>query len=217
MPKAKKVNRRVKKDNILILLLTIILVCLVVWLFTMAKDIFKEKEPVKETKIVDEVKDYGYYLTDNNTDYYKSLYEELKKVLDEEELNDEKYAQCIAKLFTADFYDLNSKLSKNDVGGTQFLVSEYTDNFVKSANSYGGMYYYVESNLYGERRQELPKVKSIDIVSTKVTSYKHDKINDDKAYIVTLNVVYEKDLGYPKTVTVTLAHNNNRIEVVEVK
>ena len=66
MPKAKKVNRRVKKDNILILLLTIILICLVVWLFTMAKDIFKEKEPVKETKIVDEVKDYGYYLTDNN-------------------------------------------------------------------------------------------------------------------------------------------------------
>lgn len=217
MPKAKKVNRKVKKDNILILILTILFIGLVVWLVTMAKDIFKTKTTVKETKIVDEVKDYGYYLTDNNSEYFKTLYEELKKVLNADELNDEKYAECIAKLFTADFYDLNSKLSKSDVGGTQFVVSEYKDTFVKSANSYGGIYYYVESDLYDERTQELPIVKSVDVVSTKVTSYKYEKINDTNAYIVTLNVTYEKDLGYPKTVTVTVAHNNNRIEVVEVK
>ena len=186
-------------------------------LVSMAKDIFKTKGTVKDTKVIDEIKDYGYYLTDNNTEYFKSLYEELEKVLNSDELNDEKYAECVAKLFVADFYDLDSKLSKSDVGGTQFIASKYVDTFVKSASSYGGIYYYIESDLYNERKQELPIVKNVDVVSTKVISYNYDKINDSNAYVVTLNINYKKDLGYPETVTVTLVHNKKRLEIVEIK
>ena len=214
---AKKRKVKLKKDNILIIILSIILVGLLVYLFMMAKDIFKkEEEKVPETKVVDKLDDYGYFLTDNNTEYYKKLFDELKDTLNAEELDDEAYATLVAKMFTADFYDLDSKLSKGQVGGTQFIIDKYEETFIKKATSSNGMYYYIESNLYDERKQELSKVKNVELVSLKSYPYKYQDINDEKGYQVNVKIEYEKDLGYPTTVALKLVHVDNKIYVAEV-
>ncbi len=214
----RKNNRKIKKDNIFILILVIVLVALIISLVFMAKGILKkEKGNVQETQIVDKMDDYGYYLTDHNTKYYNELYEELKQTLAENPVDEEKYAKLVAQLFTVDFYDLNSKLSKSDVGGTQFIAGDYKDVFIKTANDINGIYYYVKSDLYGERKQELPVVVNAEVVSLKNTSFKYDKINDDKAYTIDINLTYEKDLGYQKSVSLTIVHNDKKLEIVEVK
>lgn len=214
----RKNNRKIKKDNIFILILVIVLVALIISLVFMAKGILKkEKGNVQETQIVDKMDDYGYYLTDHNTKYYNELYEELKQTLAENPVDEEKYAKLVAQLFTVDFYDLNSKLSKSDVGGTQFIAGDYKDVFIKTANDINGIYYYVKSDLYGERKQELPVVVNVEVVSLKNTSFKYDKINDDKAYTIDINLTYEKDLGYQKSVSLTIVHNDKKLEIVEVK
>lgn len=214
----RKNNRKIKKDNIFILILVIVLVALIISLVFMAKGILKkEKGNVQETQIVDKMDDYGYYLTDHNTKYYNELYEELKQTLAENPVDEEKYAKLVAQLFTVDFYDLNSKLSKSDVGGTQFIAKDYKDVFIKTANDINGIYYYVKSDLYGERKQELPVVVNAEVVSLKNTSFKYDKINDDKAYTIDINLTYEKDLGYQKSVSLIIVHNDKKLEIVEVK
>lgn len=214
----KKGKSRVKKDNILIAILVVILIGLIVTLVILGKNILKKNNvSVNEVEILDKIDDYGYYLSDNNTEYYKTLFNELKNLLNSENIDDEKYASLVSQLFVADFYDLDSKYSKNDVGGSQFIYGDYKDTFIKKATSAEGIYYYVKSDLYGKRKQELPSIKSVDILSVKNSSFSYDKINDTNAYIITLNVNYVKDLKYPKTVTLTLVHNDKRIEIVEVK
>ncbi len=214
----KKVRNRIKKDNILIAILTIILVVLILTLVILGKNILKKNNgSVSEVEILDRIDSYGYYLSDNNTEYYKKLFNELKSLLNSDNIDEEKYASLVAQLFTADFYDLDSKYSKNDVGGSQFIYGDYKDTFIKKASSAEGIYYYVKSDLYGKRKQTLPVVKSVDIVSLKNTSYNYDKIKDTNAYEINVNVNYEKDLEYPKTVKLILVHNDKRIDIVEVK
>ena len=88
---------------------------------------------------------------------------------------------------------------------------------IKTASTTGGIYYYVKSDLYGDRNQELPSVKKVDILSITNDLFEYDNIKDDKAYIITLNIEYEKDLGYPKTTILTIVHNDKKLEIVEIK
>lgn len=214
----RKNNRKIKKDNIFILILVIVLIALIISLVFMAKDLLKkDKVVVQETQIVDKMDDYGYYLTDRNTKYYNELYEELKSVLASDTVDEEKYAKLVAQLFSVDFYDLNSKLSKSDVGGTQFIAQDYKDVFIKTANDIDGIYYYVKSDLYNDRKQDLPVVTKAEVVSLKNTQFKHEKVLDDKAYVIDLNLTYEKDLGYQKSISLTIVHNAKKLEIVEVK
>ncbi len=213
----KRTKKKLKKDNILIVILTLVLIGLLVWLASMTLDIFKKDEPdTKEKEIVDKVDTHGYYLTDHNTKYYKELYEQLKDVLKGDPIDDEEYATLVAKMFTADFYDLNSKLSKTDVGGIQFILPAFQDTFIKTATDSKGMYYYVQSNLYDERKQNLPAVSEVEVTSIKKLAYNYQQLNDDNAYQASVRITYEKELGYPKNVNLKLAHYDNKIYVIEV-
>lgn len=170
----------------------------------------------EEVEIVDTIDTYEYKLTENNTDYFESLYYELKDELALEVRNDDKYAELVTKLFIADFYDLNSKLNKNDIGGVQFIYDKYQSTFIKSANDINGIYYYVDNNIYGEREQELPIVKDVSVEETLKINYTYGDINDSNAYQIKVYITYEEDLGYSKNATVTLVHNNDKIEIVKV-
>lgn len=217
---AKKKKRvKVKKDNIFIVILIVILIGLGITLGILVKNTLKKpKQEVIETQVVDKLDEYGYYLTDHNTEYYKKKYNELKELLDSDKVDEEKYANLVAELFVIDFYDLNSKLSKKDVGGVQFVAKDYQENFVKTAsNDPEGMYYYVKSDLYGNRNQELPEIEKVEVLKTTKEAFKFEKLNDSNAYKVVLTVEYKKDLGYPKTVTLILVHTGKKLEIVEVK
>ena len=114
-------------------------------------------------------------------------------------------------MFVLDFYTFDNKVSKNDVGGTQFILKDYRSNFILKASD--TVYKYIELNLDGKRKQELPVVKDTEVIDIKTNNYTYEKIKDSKAYIIKIKITYEKDLGYPTEVTVKLVHQDKKLEI----
>ena len=143
------------------------------------------------------------------------LFNSLKDLLGNDDYDEEEYALLISKLFLTDFYDLNNKVMKSDVGGTQFVYSEYRSDFELGAID--SVYKYVQSNVYGDRKQELPIVKSIEKVDIYTDSFEYNYDIDYDAYYVTLNINYDVDLGYPSQVKLVLIHNDNKLEIAKME
>ena len=135
-------------------------------------------------------------------------------MLNVEPINEEEYAKIVARSFIADFYTLDNKVTNNDVGGAQYFYSAVRDNFILSAQD--SIYKYVESDLYGDREQELPIVTAVDVVSVSQTSYTYGETTDDSAYQVEVAITYQTDLGYDTSRTITLMHEENRLAIVEI-
>lgn len=208
-----KLKPRVKK--ILIITLIVILLGGLTVLGLSVFKLFNTTTKVKEVEVVDEISNYGYVLEDNATDLYKNLYNELKEVLNKEEVNEEEYAKLVAQMLVVDFYDLKSKMSKNDVGGVQFILDDFKDNFVLEAEE--TVYKYVEHNVYGNRKQKLPEVSNVSVKEIRDGSYNYNDFIDDKAYVVTVNLEYKEDLGYPTEVVVKMLHKDNILKVFYMK
>lgn len=208
MKKKRKLN--VKRIVIVIILLALIITgtVLAIQKFT------SKKENVKEVKEVAAIDAYGYSLKENATAYYKKLFKELEKTLNTDEVDEEKYADLVAQMFIADFFNLDNKISKNDVGGAQFVYSDYKTDFEKYAMD--SMYKSVESDVYGERNQELPEVTNVTVTKVKKESYKYGDNTDDNAYIYNFKIEYKKDLSYQTSGSLTLIHNGKKIEVASM-
>lgn len=209
---AKKKKRKIKLKKILIIL---ILLAIIIYIGIYMINKKKSNKPTKEVEVIDSIDDFGYQLNDNETKYYNELFNNLKDLLKEENYDEQEYATIIAKLFLADFYDLDSKVMKSDVGGTQFVYEGYREDFEKGAIS--SIYKYVESNVYGDRKQSLPIVKEITQENIETNSFKYNNTSDSNAYYLTMNINYTKDLGYPTKVEIVLIHNNNRLEVAKLE
>ena len=153
MKKKRKLN--IKRIAIVIILFALIIVGVVLAI----QKFTGKKETVNEVKEVAAIEAYGYSLKENATAYYKKLFKELEKTLNADEVDEEKYADLVAQMFIADFFNLDNKISKNDVGGAQFVYSDYKTDFEKYAMD--SMYKSVESDVYGERNQELPEVTNV--------------------------------------------------------
>lgn len=203
-----KLKKGVKR--FLVILLVIILIGLLLYGGYIGYKKYKQLSNNKEVEIVNQIKDYNYVLDKDDPKKYKDYFEQLDKVLKAKEVDEEAYAKLVAQMLVFDFYNLNDKMSKNDIGGVQFIIDKYRDNFTLEAGE--TVYKYIEHNVYGDRKQELPEV--IDVVSSDVRTsyYKYGDISDDKAYVVKVNVTYKKDLGYPKTVTVKMIHTKINAE-----
>lgn len=217
-----KKNKKIKYDNVLLIgfisIFFLLLVITGVLVVNVIKDLKGSKASVVE--IVDKMDEFDYQLTGNNTSYFKELYYDLKELLKEQDREDfdEEYAKLVSQLFVADFYDLNSKLDKTDVGGVQFVWEDSRENFKNFAtDSKTGVYYFVENNVYGKRTQELPSVTKVEIESIEQITYSEDGFEDDSAYKVVVSISYQKDLGYPKSCELILLHNQKKIEVIEMK
>lgn len=216
-----KKNKKLKYDNVLLVVfLSIFILLLIIIGFLTVKlinDYKGKKEPTVE--VIDKMDNFDYQLTGNNTSYFKKLYYELKDLLssDKKESFDEDYAKLIARLFVADFYDLNSKMDKTDVGGVQFIWQDKRESFKDFATDSKGIYYYVENNLSKTRKQELPSVKEVEIKDIKMISYEKGNYKDANAYQITISISYQKDLGYPTQCELILLHNKEKIEIVEMK
>lgn len=210
----KKGKRKMKKGVkrlIIILLIIIIFALCIIYLINN----FTIKKPVNtEAKVVDQIDDYGYVLEDNETKLYEKLFKKLTTVLSEEEIDYKEYASLISQLYIADFYNLDNKITKNDVGGVQFVHSDAQENFLVKAKD--TLYKNVKSNIYGDRKQELPIVTSIEEKSVEQTTYELNNEEVD-AYEVTLNWQYEKDLGYDDEKTIILIKDDNKLGIVETK
>ena len=113
------------KKKILLFILVIVFVYAIGGVVYL-KMIKKEPEVVK-VESLDTIKGYDYVLKSNDTKYYKGLFNELKKLLESKDVNDEEYAKLISKMFITDLYTLDNKLNKYEVGGAMFVHPDYVD------------------------------------------------------------------------------------------
>lgn len=176
--------------------------------YRVKNDFFKGSERKK----LDSIELYGYTLSKNDTEIYKTYFKELSKVLNEKTIDYTEYAKLISKLFVIDLYTLDNKLASTDIGGLEFLHKDLKDNFKENMGS--TLYNFVESNIDGKRTQELPIVKDVNVSDVFETKYTYNKTEYD-AYIISTDITYEKDLGYPKSMKLTIIKDNNILYIVK--
>ncbi len=197
-------------------ILTLIICCFIVLLFCLV-DIYRSLKSgnISQVKVLETIENYDYKLDENDSAYVKSLFKDLKKVLEEEQVDEQSYASLMSQIFVADFYSLKQAINKNDVGGTQFVYEPYQNDFIASAKS--TIYAYVENNIYGTRNQALPLVSNVEVTDIQSTEYESDMVSDQKAYLVDLYVTYEETLDYPNHVSLTLVHNDDKLQIVKMQ
>ena len=199
-----------KTDLKLIIIFSIVGVILILFLgFRVYKDFFNNNTVNKKLVSLDL---YGYTLSKNDTDVYKDAFNELKDVLNEENINYEEYAKLISKLFIIDVFTLDNKLASTDIGGLEFLHKDIKENFRENMGS--SLYKNVLSNIDGKRNQELPIVSKVNVDNVFKTKYTYNEKEYD-AYLVTLSWEYEKDLGYQNSIKLTIINDNNILYIVK--
>lgn len=176
-------------------------------------DFFRNDEKQTQTREnLDTLEIYGYTLDDEDTELYKTYFNELKKVLSEEEIDEEKYASLLVQLFIVDVYNLDNKLTSTDIGGLEYIHADMVENF--KINLGDTMYNTIESNLYGDRTQVLPIVSNVNIDGIEEYTYQYDN-KDYSGYLVNASWEYENDLGYENQSSFILINDNNKLNIVE--
>ena len=205
-----KLKKKAKLTIIGVALILIIALAAVIVINFMPK-----KEKVKEIKVLKSINEYGYELKDNKTKKYKEMFKELEDILSEDEVNQEEYAKKVAEMFVYDFYSLEDKVAKTDVGGVDFVHPDALDNFLLNAED--TYYKYIESNIYGERKQELPAVDTITVESITPTEFAYKK-EQHEGYEVKVNWTYTKKKfsSYQKSAVVVLIKKDIKYYVVEI-
>lgn len=204
-----KKRRRIKKGIIILFIIILVLALLVV-----GKKLLSNNNSSKKVEVSDSIEEYGYNLNDNETKYYKELFNKLKNELSESEINEEEYAKLVAQLFVADFFNLDNKENKNDIGGTQFIYTNFQSDFEKLAKE--SIYKTIENNMYSSRNQKLPVVTDTEIINIENISYEYLDNIDNDAYEVTIEIEYKEDLEYQDECTIIIVHSNNKLEIVKM-
>lgn len=206
-----KLKKNVKRVIILIFIIFSIVVGAIIYFK------YNDKEKVNEVKIVNEIKDYDYKLKENKPKKYKEMFDELKEILSSKNIDEEAYVKKISEMFIYDFYSLNDKVAKTDVGGVDFVYKEIIDNFLLNAED--TYYKYVESNIYNNRKQSLPTVSEITIESVEKETYAYNEQNDEMAYKVKVSWSYTDDnfSDYQKEATLIFIHDKNKLSLVELQ
>lgn len=204
-----KRRRKIKTPVILVILIVIVLGILIIGFQDLLGSLTTKKQ--QKVEVLDTIKGYDYKLDENDSKYFKELFKQLKKELTKETVNEEKYAKLISQLFITDFYSLNHAINKNDVGGTQFVYKNYQNTFETIAKD--TVYRYVENNIYGNRKQTLPDITKVEVTDITNGPFETEVATDSNAYIVTLSLTYEKDLGYPTTCDLVVIHSHDKLEI----
>lgn len=171
----------------------------------------KNEKNVVTKKELDSLELYGYTLDDYDSDLYKEYFNDLKSTLNSKEVNYEDYAKEIVKLFVSDFYTLDNKLTSSDIGGVEFIPGDMVENFKMHAGD--TMYNHVKTNIYGDRVQKLPIVKSVEVTNIENITYTY-KDKEYSAYKVSARWEYQEDLGYKNNEIFTLIKDNNKLYIV---
>lgn len=203
-----------KPRKILIIILTIVALGAIA---LVGYNIFFKTQEVKEAKVLKTIKKYGYTLKDNKNKRYQDIFAELDKILSKSSPNEEEYAKKITEMFIYDFYTLENKVAKTDVGGTDFVYTASLTNFLQNAQD--TYYKYVESDIYDQRKQKLPEVDKITIESIEQTEFAYGEETDDKAYEVKVSWTYvgEDFDDYQNEATLTFIHEGIKLSLAELK
>ena len=192
--------------------LILIAILIVIILVTTIIFLLNNNKKVEKTKVVDSIDNFSYTLDDRDTKLMKDTYNELKDVLNKDQIDYELYAKTLAKLFVIDLFTMNNKINKYDVGSTEYIYPESVDNF--KLNVEDTIYKSMEDNSDGKRKQDLPEVISVDVANIEEVEFEI-KEEIENVYEVNLTWQYEKDLGYDDDATIKLLKVNDKLYVVE--
>lgn len=212
--KQKKKMSKLKKRKIIIgILLVILAVLLVIFVINLGK-----KEDNKQKKVVDEIKKFSYTVSETDTKLFKDTFKELKKVLSSKEIDNKEYAKLISQLFVIDFYTLDNKSTKNDVGGVQFIYESYKADFIDSARD--SIYKQVKSNIDNNRNQSLPEVETIEITgieevvpSTIFESEDFKNVTEAEAYEINLSWTYKNNDDFQTEATIVVVKDGDKLSI----
>ncbi len=205
------------KKKIKVLLVIILIALFVLLGFLIYKNLTGGTE-IKEAKVIGSIKEYGYELKDNKNATYKKMFHELEDILTAKEVDEEAYAKKIAEMFIYDFYSLEDKTAKTDIGGVQFVHPAILQNFTENAES--TYYKYIENDVYGTRKQALPMVDTITIENVQQGLYVvGDTGKDEEAYELKVTWDYTSATysDYQKQATLDFVHDGKKLLLVEVK
>lgn len=200
-------RKKYKVGLIIIIILIILVGSLGISKFFLQDNSFKEQNV---TNIISNINDYGYTLDDRDTNYMKEEFKKLEDILNSSEIDYKNYAESIAKLFVIDFYTLNNKINKYDVGSLEYIYSDKVENFKSKAMD--TIYNDVIDNTYKDRIQELPEITNVEILSNDEEKIKIGTEERD-GYKITMKYTYREDLGFDTEGTIYLAKNNQKLEV----
>lgn len=198
----KKINSLKRIIGLIILLLIIVVGIYAVLIVLPNSDINSLPKEVEKIK-------FDYVLYQRDKAIYKEIFNELKEELNKQSIDYEKYAEYISKLFVIDLYTLSNKISKDDIGGVQFVKDSIKENFILNVSS--TMYKYI-----GMDNGDLPEVISVELIGVKEYTYViGDK--DYEGYEVNLKWDYKKDLGYDNEGIIYVVRDKDELFIVEKK
>lgn len=201
-----------KRYKIGLIIIGVLLVCVIsIGVFKLFFNEETEKKEANVSNIISSINDYGYTLDDRDTKYMKETFEELESILENTEVDYEEYAKVLAKLFVIDFYTLNNKINRYDVGSLEYILSSKVVMFRQKAVD--TIYKDIIDNTYRDRIQDLPEITKVNIIDEVDTTYELDG-EDLDAIKITMSYEYKNDLGYDKEGTIYLVKNVNKLEVV---
>lgn len=194
-----------KKKRILIIAIIVVLIAIVAVGLGLLFNKKEEPKSAVEVKELDKLGDYDYKLTDRDSKYFKSEFEELKKIVNAKEVDEEKYVTQVARMFVIDLYTLSTKVNKYDIGGLEYYHDTKKNMFEQKVMD--TLYSTLLDDTYGDRKQTLPEIKSVETVSTEKTKYKLGEKEVD-GYLVKLKMTYVSDMGYDTEASVVVCKEN---------
>lgn len=158
-----------------------------------------------QTKIVEEIDNYEYTLEKRDTILMEENFLLLKDTLENKEVDYNKYAEYLSKLFVIDLFTLSNKSSKYDVGSVEYIYPDKKDSFISKVQD--TLYAYLGSI------DNLPEVKSISLEGNiEKTTLSYDEEAKD-AYIVNLTWDYVEDFGYDNKAKITLIDIDEKLYI----
>lgn len=175
--------------------------------------VLKEDKPsVKKEVNSLTIKGYDYLLYDNDLEIYKKEFKKLKNNLESDDINYLEYAYSISKMFIIDLYSLNTKNNKYDIGGVDFVHPDIIENY--ELNVTNTLNKYILDNTNGDRKQELPEVKNVNIDSDEEIKFTIGEEEMD-AYKINLSIEYVKDFGYDNKAELIIIKSDKYLYIVE--
>lgn len=199
-----KVVKKKKKQKIIVIFVAILLVVLAAFIIFKMTNKKSNNSPI-EIKLLDSNEKYGYSLSDKDTELFKKEYDVLKDVLKKDSVDTKAYATQVSKLFIIDLYTLSNKINKYDIGGSDFFHKEKETMFESKVMD--SLYSTLKDNTYGDRKQELPEVSNIEVVSVEENNYKMNDKEED-GFLVKLKWSYVKDMGYDDEGSIVVVSEN---------
>ncbi|MBE6154293.1 MAG: hypothetical protein E7163_01785 [Firmicutes bacterium] len=193
---------------LIVVLLVLVIIIGIISLFLKPK----ENQEVNSTNVLTSIEKYKYTLDDRDTKYMKDTFIELENILNSEEINYNDYAQVLSKLFVIDFYTLNNKINKYDIGGLEYILTDKVDMFKNKAMD--TIYKDIIDNTYKDRIQELPEITEVKVIDFNVSKININDAQED-CYEITLEYKYKKDLGYDSKGIVYIIKNGDKLEIAK--